>query len=158
MSRTPRYIPPLTSTYPHTKVFSTHISEQHTYLISPRYFSDPCYIASTVLHTIGSGSGTQRSDEPLNGSVPYYGQPDELETAEHQDSRNSHHTVVRYGTPDPPISGLRTTTTRYKPHPNRLPLIPYHSRGAPAAPYSAHPPIRLQDLCSRRAGPQDSDV
>ena len=48
MSRTPRYIPPFTSPYPHTKVFSTHISEQHTYLISPRYFSGPCYMASTA--------------------------------------------------------------------------------------------------------------
>lgn len=158
MNRTPRFTPPPIPSSPHVYIFLLHIPQQHTCLISPRYFSDPCYIASTVLHTIGSGSGTQRSDEPLNGSVPYHGQPDESETAEHQASHNSHHTVVRYGTPDPPISGLRTTTSRYKPRPNRLPLIPYHNRGAPATPRSAHPPIRLRDLCSRRAGPRDSDA
>lgn len=158
MNRTPRFTPPYTLFPLMCIYFLLHTPQQHTCPISPRYFSDPCYIASTVLHTISSGSGMQRSDEPLNGSVPYHRQVDESETAEHQPSHNSHHTVVRYGTPYPPISGLRTTTMRHKPHPNRLPLIPHHSRGAPAAPYSARPPIRLRDLCSRRAGPQDSDV
>ena len=123
----PPFYSPTYTLFPSCVYILLHIPQQHTRLISPRYFSDPCYIASTVLHTIGSGSGTQRSDEPLSGSVPHYGQPDESETAEHQASHNSHHPVVRYGTPYPPISGLRTTTTRYKTYPNRLPLIPYHS-------------------------------
>ena len=49
MSSTPRHTPPFISPYPHTNMFSTHISEQHACLTSPRFSGRLCYIYRTAI-------------------------------------------------------------------------------------------------------------